>query len=202
MDEEKIIIASTPKERVSLNIDDIVLHTDRCKDTYLAIKDQKISIQEENTYTQYYSAESFLDDVHNKLESMESIYDKNIKIDDSFDTLNHENKEHYDIYDYDRMREYIENEDFVKLKDLQDKLLREEIDRRSEKNLKRVAKFAKLQDKMINLEKKNDIMILEEDNLVLSNIDKTKGYQVVPLDEVEKLFGQEQVFCGFKFYSV
>ncbi len=100
------------------------------------------------------------------------------------------------------MREHIDNEDYSKLKDLQDKILREEIDKRREKNLKRVAKFAKLQDKMIHLDKKNSILVLHEDNFVLSNIDKDKGYQIVPLDVVDKMFGPENEFCGIKYYSI
>ena len=199
MENELNLNILTPKEhdisiKLKLNNEDT---QNENKDSYIIIRD----FPSENR-TEYFSAQSFLFESINDIQiNFKEEFLKPKIMNDSFDSKINDNTETVDKNIYNSIREYIENEDFTKLKDLQNKILKEEIKKRKEKNNKRVLKFNKLQDKMNKLDRNSTFSNNENQNLVLTNIDPLKGYYIKPLDDVIKEYGYEQDFCGFKFFS-
>jgi hypothetical protein len=156
--------------------------------------------------TVYFSAKSSLSlDETNRVEESyhSSIEDSSLfklsQLEDSFDSVVEDNIETYNKNDYNLMNQYIKSEEYDKLKDLQNKILKEEIDKRKAVNLKRLNKLNKLQEKMYNLEKKTE-KIKNNQKLVLANTDPDLGYFIVPEDKFLTEY-QEQKFCDYIFYT-
>jgi hypothetical protein len=183
------------------------------KDIILTINNEKNNNPD---VTQYYSAQSsfHLGDNHplnnvNSFTNQSHSYHSSLasdtvfklnNLEDSFDSNIDETGDSYNKADYITMNEYIKNEDYNKLRDLQNKLLKDEIEKRKERNLKRLNKLNKLQDKMYNLEKKTFDNFSKSTKLVLANTEPDLGYYIVPEDKF-LLDHQEQKFCDYIFYT-
>ena len=199
MERELVLNTSTPKGNdisILYNITEVPKINNNI-DSYIIIKDFPSEHR-----TEYFSAQSYLFDSINDIElnfkSDNKIFNA---MNDSFDSMINDRIEIVDNNIFQSIREYIENEDFVKLKDLQNKILKDEIKKRKDKNNKRVLKFNKLQDNMNKLDRNNNVSYNENLNLVLTNTDPKKGYLIKSIDDVINEFGEEQDFCGFKFFT-